>query len=135
MAGFSSDNTHRLTSKNEAAPVSHQKQPDRNATNAIETKQSLRKINEADRCSAAHNGLVAGASPAGPANFAKTEITPDFIRLFKGLISEMPVWQPKIGRENLRVFSTGQNSTPIGLEPFRNECRVLDFLGRIIDLL
>jgi hypothetical protein len=68
-------------------------------------------------------------------HFVKTEIAPDFIRLFKGLINEMPVWQAKIGRENLRVFSTGQNSTPIGLEPFRNECRVLDFLGHIIDLL
>jgi len=31
------------------APVSHQKQPDRNATNAIEIKQKYSKINEADR--------------------------------------------------------------------------------------
>src|SRR6202040_677151 len=48
------------------APVSHQKQPDRNTTNAIEIKQKYSKINEADRYSAAHNGLVAGSSPAGP---------------------------------------------------------------------
>src|SRR5229473_632901 len=49
-----------------AAPVSHQKQPQRNATNAIEIKQKHSKINETDPYSAAHNGLVAGSSPAGP---------------------------------------------------------------------
>jgi hypothetical protein len=48
------------------APVSHQKQPDRSATNAIESKQNRSKINKADRYPAAHNGLVAGSSPAGP---------------------------------------------------------------------
>ncbi len=51
-----------------AAPVSHQKQPHQNATNAIEIEQNCSKINEADRYSAAHNGLVAGSSPAGPTN-------------------------------------------------------------------
>jgi hypothetical protein len=45
-----------------AAPVSHQKQPHQNATNAIEIEQKRSKINEADRYSAAHNGLVAGSS-------------------------------------------------------------------------
>jgi hypothetical protein len=53
------------------APVSHQKQPDRNATNAIEIKQNRSKINGPDRYSAAHNGLVAGSSPAGPTNEIK----------------------------------------------------------------
>jgi len=53
-------------SENDAAPVSHQKQPHQNATNAIEIEQKRGKINEADRYSAAHNGLVAGSSPAGP---------------------------------------------------------------------
>ena len=48
------------------APVSHQKQPDRNATNANEIEQNHSKINEAYRYPAAHNGLVAGSSPAGP---------------------------------------------------------------------
>jgi len=55
-------------SENDAAPVSHQKQPHQNATNAIEIEQKRGKINEADRYSAAHNGLVAGSSPAGPTN-------------------------------------------------------------------
>ena len=50
------------------APVSHQKRPERNATKAIGHEQKARKINEADRYSAAHNGLVAGSSPAGPTN-------------------------------------------------------------------
>jgi hypothetical protein len=49
-----------------AAPVSHQKQPHQNATNAIEIEQKRSKINEADRFTAAYNGLVAGSSPAGP---------------------------------------------------------------------
>jgi hypothetical protein len=48
------------------APVSHQKQPDQTKTNTIESEQKRSKINEADRYSAAHNGLVAGSSPAGP---------------------------------------------------------------------
>jgi len=48
------------------APVSHQKRRDRSATNAIEIKQNCRKINGSGRYSAAHNGLVAGSSPAGP---------------------------------------------------------------------
>jgi hypothetical protein len=46
------------------APVSHQKRPQQNATNAIEGKRKLSKINEADRYSAAHNSLVAGSSTA-----------------------------------------------------------------------
>jgi len=50
------------------APVSHQKQPHQSATNAIEIEQKRSKINEADRYSAAHNGLVAGLSPTGPAS-------------------------------------------------------------------
>jgi len=51
-----------------AAPVSHQKQPHQNATNVIEIEQKRSKINGADRYSAAHNGLVAGSSPARPTN-------------------------------------------------------------------
>jgi len=47
------------------APVSRQKRPERNATNEIEIKQKRRKINEPNRCPAAHNGLVAGSSPDG----------------------------------------------------------------------
>jgi len=56
---------YRLDGWSKTAPVSHQKQPHQNATNAIEIKQKRIKINEADRYSAAHNGLVAGSSPAG----------------------------------------------------------------------
>jgi len=37
-----------------------------NTTNAIEPERKRSKINEADRYPAAHNGLVAGSSPAGP---------------------------------------------------------------------
>ena len=51
------------------AAVSHQKQVHQDATNAIETKRKRRKLNEADRYSAAHNGPVAGSSPAGPTTF------------------------------------------------------------------
>jgi hypothetical protein len=46
------------------APVSHQKRPRQNATNAIELKRKRSKINEPDRYSAAHNGLAAGSSLA-----------------------------------------------------------------------
>jgi hypothetical protein len=56
---------YRLDGWSKTAPVSHQKQPHQNATNAIEIKQKRIKINEPDRYSAAHNGLVAGSSPAG----------------------------------------------------------------------
>jgi hypothetical protein len=49
-----------------AAPVSQQKRPRQNATNAIEIKRKHSKINEPDRCSAAHSGRVAASSPAGP---------------------------------------------------------------------
>jgi hypothetical protein len=38
----------------------------KNATNTIEIKSNRSKMNEANRYSAAHNGLVAGSSPAGP---------------------------------------------------------------------
>jgi hypothetical protein len=54
------------------APVSHQKRRQPIATNASEIKRKRSKINEADRYSAAHHGLVAGLSPAGhqPSRFA-----------------------------------------------------------------
>jgi hypothetical protein len=48
------------------APVSHQKRSLQNATNAIESKRKHSKINEPDHYLVAHNGLVAGSSPAGP---------------------------------------------------------------------
>jgi len=35
-------------------------------TNATESKRKHSKINEADHYPVAHNGLVAGSSPAGP---------------------------------------------------------------------
>jgi hypothetical protein len=50
------------------APVSHQKRHQRSATNTIELERNRSKINETDRYSAAHNGLVAGSNPAGPTN-------------------------------------------------------------------
>ena len=46
------------------APVSHQKRPNRSATNAIGLRQKDTNINEADRYPAAHNGLVAGSKAA-----------------------------------------------------------------------
>jgi hypothetical protein len=46
------------------AAVSHQKRPNRSATNAIGLKQKDSKINEVDRYPAAHDGLVAGSSTA-----------------------------------------------------------------------
>jgi hypothetical protein len=45
------------------APVSHQKRPQQSATNAIKGKRKHSEINEGDRFTAAHNGLVAGSSP------------------------------------------------------------------------
>jgi hypothetical protein len=53
---------HRPNRDLATAPVSHQKRPHQNATNAIERTQNRSKINEAVRCTAAHNGLVAGSS-------------------------------------------------------------------------
>src|SRR5262245_9396973 len=48
------------------APVSHQKQRYRNTTDAIDRVRKHSKINETDPYPVAHNGLVAGSSPAGP---------------------------------------------------------------------
>ncbi|WP_143198744.1 MULTISPECIES: hypothetical protein [unclassified Bradyrhizobium] len=42
------------------APVSRQKQPNRNTTNANEIIKNFRKINEPNHYPIAHNGLVAG---------------------------------------------------------------------------
>jgi hypothetical protein len=58
----------------EAAPVSHQNKPDQSTTNTNEIKRKRSKINEANRYPAAHNGLVAGSSPAGPTNQQLTRI-------------------------------------------------------------
>ena len=60
----------------ETAPVSHQKRLERNATNAIESKRKCRKINEPARYPVAHNGLVAGSSPAGPTSIFNCLSTP-----------------------------------------------------------
>jgi predicted nucleic acid-binding protein len=59
------DLTSRLSEERETT-APHQKRRERNATNAIEIKRKSSKINEFDRYPAAHNGLVAGWSPAGP---------------------------------------------------------------------
>jgi hypothetical protein len=48
------------------APVSHQKRPERNATNAVGIQQNRKKINELEHYLATHNGLVAGSSLPGP---------------------------------------------------------------------
>src|SRR5690242_9711406 len=69
-----------------AAPVSHQKDPQRNATNAIESEQKHSKINETDRYPPAHNGLVAGSSPAGP-----TSVLPRPDLAIRG--SPTPTWE------------------------------------------
>jgi hypothetical protein len=50
----------------QAAPVSHQKRSKRDTTNAINHGRKRRKINDRNRYLAAHNGLVAGSSPAEP---------------------------------------------------------------------
>jgi hypothetical protein len=47
---------HRPNRDLATAPVSHQKRPHQNATNAIERTQNRSKINETVRCTAAHNG-------------------------------------------------------------------------------
>jgi hypothetical protein len=47
--------------------------PNQSATNAIEFKRKDSKINEPDRYSAAHNGLVAGSSPAAPTDEASNQ--------------------------------------------------------------
>jgi hypothetical protein len=48
------------------ASVSHQKRPPQGAMNAREISQKRRKINDDGLYPGAHNGLVAGSSPAGP---------------------------------------------------------------------
>jgi hypothetical protein len=50
-----------------------QKRPERSATDEIISRRKPRNINESDRWSAAHNGLVAGSSPAGPTNRSITD--------------------------------------------------------------
>jgi len=49
-----------------AAPVSLQKGPEQSRTNASDFKRKLNKYNKTEHYPAAHNGLVAGSSPAGP---------------------------------------------------------------------
>ncbi len=53
------------------APVSHQKRPERSEMNAREIPQMRRKINDDGLYPPAHNGLVAGSSPAGPTSGIK----------------------------------------------------------------
>jgi hypothetical protein len=48
------------------APVSHQKRPRQDTTSATNSERKRSKINETDPYPPAHNGLVAGSSPAGP---------------------------------------------------------------------
>jgi hypothetical protein len=45
-----------------------QKRPQQNETNAIEPERECSNINEANHYPPAHNGLVAGSSPAGPSS-------------------------------------------------------------------
>jgi hypothetical protein len=47
------------------APVSRQNRPNRSATIAIGLRQNESNSNEADRYPIAHDGLVAGSTPAG----------------------------------------------------------------------
>jgi hypothetical protein len=56
---------YRLEGCPKTAPVSHQKRPCQCATNAIKLERKRGRINEAHHYPAAHNGLVAGSSPAG----------------------------------------------------------------------
>jgi hypothetical protein len=58
----------RVSAFRDTAPVSHQKRRERHVTNAIEPKRKHKEINEPDLYPVAHNGLVAGSSPAGPTN-------------------------------------------------------------------
>jgi hypothetical protein len=66
-----------------------------NATNAIGLKLNRSKINEADRYPAAHNGLVAGSSPAGPTSESIALAVPHFAASWpphqKCLASLLPV--------------------------------------------
>jgi hypothetical protein len=62
------------------APVSHQKRPQQSATNVIKSKRKRSKFNDRDHYPPAHNGLVAGSSPAGPTN--------DIRQLSRQIISE-----------------------------------------------
>jgi|SRR5882724_2901748 len=106
---------HRPNRDLATAPVSHQKRPHQNATNAIERTRNRSKINEAVRCTAAHYGLVAGSSSAGPAMRSTA---------FKG-----PVWPERITTLNRpRVFGplrrgVGlQESTDLSRAEHRRSC-------------
>jgi hypothetical protein len=93
-----------------AAPVSHQKQPDRNATNATEIKQNRSKINEADRYPAAHNGQVAGSNPAAGPFTTSLPMTPNLVDINRGrsrllaLRSTAPYLDVSAGRSARYVF-------------------------------
>jgi hypothetical protein len=50
------------------APVSHQKRSHQKAMNTINPLRKSGKINDPVLCPPAHNGLVAGSSPGGPAD-------------------------------------------------------------------
>jgi len=54
------------------APVSHQKQPRQSETKSVEPDRKCSKTSEADRYPPAHNGLLAGSSPAEPTSNSMT---------------------------------------------------------------
>ncbi len=81
--------------------TSHQKRPHRTTTIAIELKQNHGKISDHGHYSAAHNGLVAGSSPAGP-----TTLRPCGLR----------VAQPRGNRRATRVRRRCRAAKEDGLE-------------------
>ena len=101
-----------------AAPVSHQKQPHQNATNAIEIEQKRSKINEADRYSAAHNGLVAGSSPAGP-----TKEISDLSILIFSTPPEIPTGSGTTSAQIAKPSQWSMRSTGRARRPACRSCR------------
>src|SRR5258708_26734526 len=73
--------------------------------NAIEFKRKDNKINEADRFPAAHNGLLAGSSPTGPAKLrlADRARTAGVVVAIEHQVARKPVFPCKPGLVELSV--------------------------------
>jgi hypothetical protein len=68
-----------------SSAVSHQKRSHQNATNTINLQRRCSEINDRVLFPPAHNGLVAGSSPAGPTSSLIQRFLLIFVRLFNGL--------------------------------------------------
>src|ERR1700694_4274869 len=83
---------YRLDRWPRTAPVSHQKRPRQSPTNAIELERKCSEINETDHYPVAHNGLVAGSSPAGPTTLRL--LNAPYCQTYRSLDKDAPGYRP-----------------------------------------